>query len=83
MGSVLLGLLRSSLSSLLPMIFSWFGANALQMIFDAIDEAVETVLEKEEAKAKLTPEVTDDRRLYVLRKYFEGWKDFQKNSKGK
>jgi hypothetical protein len=48
------------------------------MLFDAIDEAVETALEKQEAKAKATPDKADDRRLAVLRKYFEGWKSFKK-----
>lgn len=63
------------------MALSYLSANALQMVFDGVDEAVETALEKEEAKAKLTPDQADDRRLAVLRKYFEGWKKFSKKDK--
>lgn len=59
------------------MALSFLGANALQFVFDAADEVVESLLEKEELKAKITPDKSDDRRLAVLRKYFDGWKKFK------
>lgn len=57
-----------------PFILKYLEANALQAVFDLIDEGVETALENAEKKAKASPEKSDDRRIAVMRKYFEGWK---------
>jgi hypothetical protein len=62
-----------------PFILSYLEANALQAGFDALDEGVETALEKVEARAKATPDQADDRRAAILRKYFDGWKNLKKS----
>lgn len=61
-----------------PFILGYLEANALQATFDALDEGVESALEKEEANAKATPIESDDRRIAIFRKYFEGWKNWSK-----
>lgn len=71
-------LLLGAASKIWEIAISYLAANSLQILFDAADEAVETALERAEAKAKLTQSEVDDRRTAVLRKYFDGWKDFQK-----
>lgn len=42
---------------------------------DALDEVMETLLEKYEKKAKETPEKADDRRGALYRKYWDGFKE--------
>ncbi len=75
---MLVSLLQGALVKFGALAIQYLGVSLLSMFFDAIDEAVESVLEKEEKKAKETPEDVDDRRLALLRKYFEGWKVFSK-----
>ncbi len=72
------GLFQGALVKLTSFAIAWLSANLIEMIFDAIDEAAESALESLEEKALATPRKSDDRRIAVLRKYFEGWKVIKK-----
>jgi hypothetical protein len=53
-----------------------------ELFFDLLDEGMLTLLESAEAKAKASPEIADDRRLALYRKYWENFKEYR-NRTGK
>lgn len=77
---MIVGFIISAITKLGLTLISFLGASAMQIAFDAMDEGVETLLEKAESKAKASQNTAADRRLMVLRKYFDGWKSFEKKN---
>lgn len=65
--------LKALLTGLCQLVISWIPVVLASFVMDAIDEAMETLLEKEERKAAVTPDKADDRRLALYRKYWESF----------
>lgn len=74
-------MLRSLGSAVFSVAVSYLPVVALNLIFDALDEAMETLFENEQAKADATPEAADNRRLALYRKYWEGFKEYRDRKK--
>lgn len=70
-------IVKSLMAKLVSIFLGFVPVVAFNVVMDIFDEAMETLLEKAEATAKLTPEKSDDRRLTLYRKYWESFKDYR------
>ena len=72
--------LKSLISGFSKIVMSYIPIVLGNMFIDAFDEAMESLLEKAEKKANETPDKSDDRRLALYRKYWEGFKEYRKRN---
>lgn len=71
---------KGLLTGLGQLAMSYLPVVLLNLFFDVLDEVMLTLFEKAEAKAIATPEKSDDRRLALYRKYWEGFKEYRQRT---